>query len=111
MKYILFLLSLIVLSGCSDSDRQNIKLDEEEQSKLVMAASDMYFIDTWIARTTLSQKDSLRIKLKKEFSQIHNQSTEEVKEKLLNIQADPKLYAKVMDSIVVRLKNTQSLKK
>lgn len=70
----------------------------------------MYFMDSYIARTAKSEKDSLREKLHKEFYQLHNITVTELDEYLTNLKTNKKLFGEIMDSVSVVL-STQSKKK
>lgn len=98
---IILLLLSFVFSCKSDDGTKTIVLDDKEA--FIIKLADLYFIDSWVARATKSERDSLRSKLTVEFEDKHQISVEDFHAKLNELQNDPKLYGEVLDSVGVLL--------
>lgn len=88
--------------SCNDKS-ENSSIIIEDKASLVTQMADMYFMDSYIARASKSEKDSVRKKLQNEFFQLHNITVDELDKYLVNLKNDKKLFGELMDSVSVVL--------
>jgi len=91
-----------MISACQDK-KSEIVFPSQDDGELVEQMSDLYFIDSWIARSKLADRDSLKQMLVADFEIAHGIKVEDVRAKFSDLEKDPKRYGIVMDSIILIL--------
>lgn len=80
-----------------------------EDIPLIDQIADLYFMDIWLSRIREGDRDSIRVELNKQFVELHGVEAKQLKSTLKDLENEPKRYGLIMDSVIIILKNTQSI--
>lgn len=83
----------------------------DDKSDFSRKLADLYFMDSWVSRTTKDEKDSIKNMLYTNFEDLHGISVVEFHKKLEELKTDPIMFAEIMDSVGFILKNKGKKKK
>jgi len=82
-----------------------VQLQIEDKQAYARKLADLYFIESWITRAAKADKDSVKTMLSIDFEKLHKVSVEDFHDQLEELRTDPLVFAEIMDSVGVILKN------
>jgi len=95
--------------ACNSKPEQP-KIVIEDKRAFSKKLADFYFMESWISRTRVAEKDSVRTMLKRDFELLHKTTIDEFHSELSQLKSDPIIFAEIMDSVGVILKNKGEIK-
>jgi len=110
LRNLFFIFFFISIYSCT-SEKSVPNEIQQEDIPLINQIADLYFMDLWLSRIKPSDKDSTRIELSEQFSQLHGLEIEELRSSLKNLESEPKRYGLIMDSVISILKSIESKEK
>jgi len=107
---ILSILACFLILACQ-TGKKPIQVQIDNKQQFAYRLADLYFMDSWVNRSKKDDKDSIKMMLYSDFEKLHGISVDDFHSELAVLKTDPIIFAEIMDSVGVILKNKGELKK
>jgi len=111
LRIFTLIISLCLLTISCKPETTDGQVIIEDKQDYARKLADLYFIEAWVSRATKKDKDSIKTMLADDFEKLHKISVENFHTQLDELKTDPIVFAEIMDSVGVILKNKGEVKK